>query len=264
MAPGEWLAVGTVAALGDADMVYHAQVPTLDDQWPGHENLHVFRVGAHSVDFGQPAWSADATGFSLDNVAPPAVTGFAVGDWYYNMWPPTVDLIDLEWDPSPAQDISHYQVLASLVDDIETASPIYEGPASQATWSVPFGELEVTDHPHWWVLAIDRHGNQSIPAHTSHFYVSVEERATSFALEPAAPNPFNPTTRIELALPVAGAVRLSVFDMRGVLVATLLDGPLPAGRHELLFDGGGLPSGVYLYRLETPTFSQTNKMVLVR
>jgi hypothetical protein len=52
--------------------------------------------------------------------------------------------------------------------------------------------------------------------------------------------------------------------MRGVLVATLLDGPLPAGRHELLFDGGGLPSGVYLYRLETPTFSQTNKMVLVR
>jgi hypothetical protein len=52
--------------------------------------------------------------------------------------------------------------------------------------------------------------------------------------------------------------------MRGVLVAAPLDGPLPAGRHELLFDGSGLASGVYLYQLEAPGFRDLKKMVLVK
>lgn len=78
------------------------------------------------------------------------------------------------------------------------------------------------------------------------------------------PNPFNPGTRLEFTLPRAQPVRLSVHDLQGRLVRVLQDGPLPAGPHQLDFDGGGLPSGVYLSHLEGEGISWSGKMLLIR
>ena len=78
------------------------------------------------------------------------------------------------------------------------------------------------------------------------------------------PNPFNPSTEIRFALPEATDVRLIVYDVTGREVARLADGPMGAGYHEARFDASGLPSGVYLYRLEAGTFTQTNRMVLLK
>lgn len=66
------------------------------------------------------------------------------------------------------------------------------------------------------------------------------------------PNPFNPSTQIRFGLPSAAqGVRLSVHDMLGRRVATLLDGAsLPAGWHEVTFNADHLPTGRYVYRLE--------------
>ena len=63
------------------------------------------------------------------------------------------------------------------------------------------------------------------------------------------PNPFNPVTSITYALPKAGHVDLSVYDVTGKMVAQWVDDATPAGRHTVSFDAKHLPSGVYTYVL---------------
>jgi hypothetical protein len=78
------------------------------------------------------------------------------------------------------------------------------------------------------------------------------------------PNPFNPQTTISYALPREGHVQLQVYNLRGQVVRTLVDATQGAGRHEVLFDGTGLPSGNYFYRLAAGGESATGKMTLVK
>ncbi len=76
------------------------------------------------------------------------------------------------------------------------------------------------------------------------------------------PNPFNPETVIRFALPVAGYARGVVYDILGREVATLVNGEMPAGEHRLSFNASNLPSGVYIFRLESGKYSAAIKMVL--
>jgi flagellar hook assembly protein FlgD len=83
------------------------------------------------------------------------------------------------------------------------------------------------------------------------------------------PNPFNPTTAISFALDASSHTTLDVYDVRGALVRTLVDGPQPAGAHRVEWDGTDnsgrrVASGVYYYRLDTGTTEATRKMVLLK
>lgn len=78
------------------------------------------------------------------------------------------------------------------------------------------------------------------------------------------PNPFNPTTTIAFDLPRADHVRLSIFNVLGRQVATLVDERLGAGSHEAVWDAADAATGIYFYRLSTGAFSTTRKMVLVK
>jgi predicted outer membrane repeat protein len=78
------------------------------------------------------------------------------------------------------------------------------------------------------------------------------------------PNPFNPSTIISYSLPEQMHVELAAFDMLGRKVAVLVDTQQAAGKYDVLFSGDNLPSGIYLYRLRTPTTVRNMKMMLIR
>jgi photosystem II stability/assembly factor-like uncharacterized protein len=88
--------------------------------------------------------------------------------------------------------------------------------------------------------------------------------ASSFKLEQNYPNPFNPGTVISWQMPVEGFVSLTIYDLLGNEVVTLMNEEKPAGSHEIEFNANGLASGTYFYRLETDSFVQTKKMVLLK
>jgi hypothetical protein len=85
-----------------------------------------------------------------------------------------------------------------------------------------------------------------------------------FELHQNYPNPFNPATRISYTLRENGKIRLSVFDSMGREVAVLADGAQNSGNHEILFEGMGLPSGNYFYRLRTANEMIEKKMTLLK
>ncbi len=78
------------------------------------------------------------------------------------------------------------------------------------------------------------------------------------------PNPFNPSTSIKYELPRASLVRLSVYDIVGREVSVLVNERKNAGSYQVKFDGAGLSSGVYFYRLHAGDFLQTRKLCLIR
>ncbi|MFZ5433666.1 MAG: T9SS type A sorting domain-containing protein [Calditrichota bacterium] len=86
----------------------------------------------------------------------------------------------------------------------------------------------------------------------------------AYSLKQNYPNPFNPTTQLVYDLADAGLVRLTVYNVMGQQVAELVNRTMPAGHHELTFDGSGLASGLYLYRLEVNGFADEKKMVLMK
>jgi len=86
----------------------------------------------------------------------------------------------------------------------------------------------------------------------------------SIVLHENYPNPFNPSTTIMIDVPEAGHIRLAVYDLLGHEVAELASGSVEAGRHSYSFDASGLPSGIYLYRLESAASIQTRQMMLLK
>jgi hypothetical protein len=91
----------------------------------------------------------------------------------------------------------------------------------------------------------------------------------TFSLEQNYPNPFNPTTHIGFALSKAGNVSLDIFNINGQKVASLVNGPMEAGQHDIQWDskdsdGRPLASGIYFYRIKTAGFVDSKKMMLLK
>jgi len=99
--------------------------------------------------------------------------------------------------------------------------------------------------------------------------VTLGPAVPAFVLHQCYPNPFNPSCTITYELPVAGHVNLSIYDVRGALVATLVDGWQGAGMHSLVWngtgrDGASMSSGLYFYRLGAGKLEAMRRMVLLR
>ncbi|HXX64761.1 MAG TPA: carbohydrate-binding protein, partial [Bacteroidota bacterium] len=85
-----------------------------------------------------------------------------------------------------------------------------------------------------------------------------------FALEQNYPNPFNPATLIRYSIPRASHVKLVVYNLLGEHVRTLVDQEEPSGSYSVRFDASALSSGVYFYRLDAGSYSETRRLTLLR
>ncbi len=100
-----------------------------------------------------------------------------------------------------------------------------------------------------------------IPASVNSFHGEIP---SDYKLYQNYPNPFNPTTTINYHTPKSEYLKLQVFDMLGREITTLAEGYIEAGYHKINFDASGLNSGVYLYKLESSSFSMVRKMLLIK
>jgi hypothetical protein len=89
-------------------------------------------------------------------------------------------------------------------------------------------------------------------------------RPTDFSLSQNYPNPFNPSTTISYQLSVSNKVCLQVFDLLGREVVTLVNMTEQTGRHTVHWNAEAMPSGIYFYRLQSGTFIETKKIVLLK
>jgi hypothetical protein len=103
--------------------------------------------------------------------------------------------------------------------------------------------------------------------------IEVTSSPLSFQLYQNYPNPFNPTTKIKFTIPQSplpggdgrgGLVTLKVYDVLGNEVAILINEEKLAGTYEVEFDGAGLPSGIYFYKLQAGSFVETKNMMLMK
>ena len=94
--------------------------------------------------------------------------------------------------------------------------------------------------------------------------LDAQEVPNSPVLEQNYPNPFNPTTMVTFALPESGHVSVRVFNLLGQEVATLVNEVRDAGQHNVSFDATNLSAGVYLYVMESASFTITKRMTLLK
>ena len=85
-----------------------------------------------------------------------------------------------------------------------------------------------------------------------------------YSLEQNYPNPFNPNTTIKYSIPEDGFVKLSVYNLLGEEVITLVNNIQKAGRYEVVLDASKFASGVYYYRMESKNFTSIKKMMLIK
>ena len=112
-------------------------------------------------------------------------------------------------------------------------------------------------------------GTSTVPGRMHEYSINkntagAHSHPSGVVLHPNVPNPFNPITKLAYSLNEDLPVRLSVHDLLGRELVVLVDGVRPIGRWEVLFDGSGLPSGTYLYRIQAGGSVHTRVMTLVR
>ena len=94
--------------------------------------------------------------------------------------------------------------------------------------------------------------------------VEFEKLPIEFSLAQNYPNPFNPTTVISYAIPTSSNVTITVFDLLGNEIATLVNENKQAGKHKVNFNAMELSNGVYFYKIEAESFVSMKKMILLK
>ncbi len=248
---------------------YTRTEPTLYDYTVELPGLHHFMVMAHGITQFIFWESQPDSGCSMDNIVPAQPVDFSAMQSF-----DPIGLL-LTWSDGAVgamsdPDFSHYalyrDITARFLPGPENC--IYEGPDE----SYFDGDWRWNSGFYYRLAAVDIHGNPS----TFGLVTPDDVTGTETPEAPAAsylaqntPNPFNPSTSIVFGLSSPALVTLSIYDVSGRLVRTLVDGPRGAGVHKEIWDGrdtGGraVASGVYFSRLRAGSFTDTKKLVLAR
>ena len=198
-------------------------------------------------------------GYSVDNIAPGVPTGLiaaAADEGIHIKWniSPEVDFQYFILDKSSALNFTEYEA----INTIDTA--------------YIDGEYEINQTYYYRLSTVDHAGNISEYSETVEATVlSIDGDLipVEFALRQNYPNPFNPITTLRYDLPENSLVNITIYDMLGRQVKTLINQTQDAGYKSVIWDatndyGKPVTAGVYIYQIQAVGFIQTKKMVLLK
>ncbi|MEX0846023.1 MAG: FG-GAP-like repeat-containing protein [Balneolaceae bacterium] len=254
MDDGEWISTGMVIK-NDEDLANRVEIPvpvTMPSDAESESDYELtYRLTAFDNSSTVLARSNQEAGFALDNIAPAKVQDVTVDK--------SDEVVAVEWQPVSDNDVAVYEIYSADITDFAQNEPI----ASTADFGA---EIERGDHEQIIVVAKDIHNNYGEPSDAN--IVTSGERLADvpdeYDLEQNYPNPFNPSTEISYDLPQSSHTRITVFNNIGQRVAVLVDQVQSAGSHQVTFNARELPSGMYFYRIEAGSFTQTRKMMLIK
>lgn len=246
--------VGSCPAQGLS--VYEALVPTLADSselWnETFQQWTTFRVTGLTGDPLAFVHSLPDSGYSVNNLPPAAPSDLVV----------VRDVVEgyrLSWRQPPTPDLREFQVLRGEGGD---SGPFY---LRATTLQTTYHDPDPTAGMVYRVLAVDSGGNQSPVCGTLTLIA-----ATRAALVGLYPNPANPLVTIVFELPTRMAVSLEIYDLKGRLMAQLINGKeREAGRQVVTWSGVDsqgrrVPSGAYISRFQAGGTQETRRLTLVR
>jgi subtilisin family serine protease len=218
---------------------------------------------AESTD-GDP-WDSSDGAFALNDVTPPLKVSnmaTAVEDTAIQVtWSQTEDNIGVE----------NYLLYMGATNDFQPSVPLV---TLTDTFYV-HSDIQFDQTYYYCVTAVDSSGNESAFSDIVGAEVTdIEDdqllaAPRTFSLKQNYPNPFNPSTTIQYQLPKATHIRLSVYNLMGQKIITLVDALQPAGIYHATWDGTDskgriMASGIYLYRIETDEWQKVKRMVLLK
>lgn len=174
-------------------------------------------------------------------------------NWQIHLWVPPDEKITLLELPSGTEQA--YRELTFLWPDYPDGELAALEVRTKRFTGEDCGQIEAMDRHFLEALGLIPVANEEGPE---------TDFPTELTLGTAYPNPFNPSTTVPFVLSEAGSVELAVYDALGRKVATLVDEVRAAGWHKVQFDAEGLPSGVYLVRLEAGDAIRTSRIVLAK
>jgi hypothetical protein len=167
----------------------------------------------------------------------------------------------LEWKSSDIRNVSKFIVEKSTAQNsfVQIGEVDASGSISNNFQFIDESNLE-SEIIYYRIKQIHKDGSSVYSSQVKVGLGDVEQ----FSLDQNYPNPFNPVTNIVLDLFEDTEIEIIVYNLEGQEIAKLQKGFLPKGIHKFDFDGSGLPSGVYLYKVSSPVSSQTKKMLLTK
>ncbi len=262
--------------LGTGNFTYKVLVPTFVDSntTTGTAGTNSFESWYVVTGYGDEQTGGDGgfffvidsdpmSGWSVDNLVPGVPVGLSLA-------PITGGGFTLSWEAVTDADLQYYVVKLS---DKTTSTESLVATAENAI-TLTSAELTLANEYDFSVAAVDNNGNTSVYSATINSVTLdlVEGAAlpTAYALDANYPNPFNPSTNIQFALPEAGEVSLTIYDLTGRVIQSLASGRMAAGYHRVVWDGRdargvSVATGVYFYRIVTSGgFVATRKMIFMK
>ena len=254
---GGWDALGSFNGVYRRTYAYVAQ--TLGDSTVEGVHWSKFKISAHTNNVLNFFVSEADSGYSIDNLAP-AVPSNIIADGFE-------DRVELAWDDNEDNDFKYYAIYRSLDSEFD---PDTMNTFTYSTIDGSFNDdnVEIGNTYYYKIVAVDFSGNQS--EYSEQVYALITdvnadvEIPTVYELGQNYPNPFNPSTVINYSIPESGLVTLKVFDILGQEVAELVNTVKQAGVYNVSFDANDMTTGLYIYRIESGSFTATKKMLLVK
>lgn len=246
-----WKSIAKVQAIGLPR--YSVNVQTPGDKTSDSSGIYEFRVRAEMLE--NTYISDIATGYSLDNTKPKSPQNLRITT--------SDSVFQLSWDKNAELDLFYYTIYKG-----ENARNLSILTTTQDSLYVD-NDIEINQTYYYGITATDSSGNESAYSKIVNAkitgIVNEEEHALSYSLSQNYPNPFNPETMISYILPEAGNVDLSIYNILGQKISTLVSIKQTAGEYQIQYDANKLAAGVYYYKLQVDNiFVEIKKMVLIK